>query len=137
MSLPASRLLHLDLRAALTVRRYSVYLLSYYKSTNTDEEYSAGQRETAGGEQVAEERQRERERDREDPRESLSQVAAAAHLVNKKLLEYARWHAHARRELLREGGSPSAKNRFLVWTCGSGTSAGVSEHCRYSVCLLS
>jgi hypothetical protein len=115
-------------------------LLFYHKSTNTDAEYSAGQRETAGGEQVAEvaeERERERERDREDPRESLLQVAAAAHLVNKKLLEYARWHAHARRELLREGGSPSAKNRFLVWTCGSGTSAGVSEHCRYSVYLLS
>jgi hypothetical protein len=89
-ALPASRLLHFDLRAALTGSRCSVYLISYYKSTNTDSEYSAGQKQTSGGEQVAEERERERERDTEDPRDSLSQVADAAHLVNKKLLEYAR-----------------------------------------------
>jgi hypothetical protein len=58
-------------------------LLSYYKSTNTDSEYSAGQRETAGGEQVAEERERERERDREDPRESQHSYGPVT--VNKEM----------------------------------------------------
>jgi hypothetical protein len=55
----------------------------------------------------------------EDPRERLSQVASASRLMRKKLLDYARWHAQVRRELVQEG-EPSHKNRFLVWTCGSG-----------------
>ena len=55
----------------------------------------------------------------EDPRELLLQVASVSRLMRKKLLDYARWHAQVRRELV-QGGEPSHKNRFLVWTCGSG-----------------